>query len=31
MSTLLNQIRINEEMLPQYTYFKLHDPAAYKQ
>ena len=21
---------INEEMLPKYTYFKLHDPAAHK-
>ena len=25
-----NQICINEEMLTNYTYFKLHDPAAHK-
>ena len=23
-------ICMNEEMLPKYTYFKLHDPAAHK-
>ena len=30
--SLLIQIslNINEEMLPKYTYFKLHDPAAHK-
>ena len=27
---MFNEICINEEMLPKYTYFKLHDPAAYK-
>ena len=27
---MFNQIRINEEMLPKYTYFKLYDPAAHK-
>ena len=30
MSTMFNEICINEEMLPKYTYFKLHDPAAHK-
>ena len=25
---MFNEICINEEMLPKYTYFKLHDPAA---
>ena len=30
MSIMFNQICINEEMLPKYTYFKLHDPAAHK-
>ena len=29
MSIMFNQICINENMLPKYTYFKLHDPAAY--
>ena len=27
---MFNQICINEEMLPKYTYFKLRDPAAHK-
>ena len=27
---MFNEICINEEMLPKYTYFKLHDPAAHK-
>ena len=30
MSNMFNEICINEEMLPKYTYFKLHDPAAHK-
>ena len=30
MSIMFNQICINEEMLPKYTYFKLHDPTAHK-
>ena len=30
MSIMFNHICINEEMLPKYTYFKLHDPAAHK-
>ena len=30
MSIMLNEICINEEMLPKYRYFKLHDPAAHK-
>ena len=30
MSIIFNEICINEEMLPKYTYFKLHDPAAHK-
>ena len=30
MYIIFNQICINEEMLPRYTYFKLHDPAAHK-
>ena len=30
MSIMFNQICINEEMLPKYTYFKLHDPATHK-
>ena len=30
MSIMFNEISINEEMLPKYTYFKLHDPAAHK-
>ena len=30
MSIMFNEICINEEMLPEYTYFKLHDPAAHK-
>ena len=30
MSIMFNEIYINEEMLPRYTYFKLHDPAAHK-
>ena len=25
-----NEVCINEEVLPKYTYFKLHDPAAHK-
>ena len=29
MSIMFNEICINEEMLPKYTYFKLHDPAAH--
>ena len=28
MSIIFNEICINEEMLPKYTYFKLYDPAA---
>ena len=27
---LINEVCINEEMLPKYTYFKLHDPVAHK-
>ena len=27
---MFNEICINEEMLPKYTYFKIHDPAAHK-
>ena len=30
MSIMFHQIYINEEMMPKYTYFKLHDPAAHK-
>ena len=30
MSIMFNEICINEEMLPKYTYFKFHDPAAHK-
>ena len=30
MSIMFNEICSNEEMLPKYTYFKLHDPAAHK-
>ena len=30
VSIMFNKICINEEMLPKYTYFKLHDPAAHK-
>ena len=30
MSIMFNEICIHEEMLPKYTYFKLHDPAAHK-
>ncbi len=30
MSIIFYEICINEEMLPKYTYFKLHDPAAHK-
>ena len=30
MSIMFNEICINEEMLPKYTCFKLHDPAAHK-
>ena len=30
MSIMFNEICINEEMLPKYTYFKLNDPAAHK-
>ena len=30
MSIKFNQICINDEMLPKYTYFKLHDPVAHK-
>ena len=30
MSIMFNEICINEEMLPKYTYFKLHDPAVHK-
>ena len=30
MSIMFNEICINEEMLPKYTYFKLRDPAAHK-
>ena len=29
-SIMLNEICINEEMQPKYTYFILHDPAAHK-
>ena len=29
MSILFNQICLNKEILPKYTYFKLHDPAVY--
>ena len=27
---MFNEICINEEILPKYTYFKRHDPAAHK-
>ncbi len=27
---MFNEICINEEMLPKYTYFKLHDPEYNK-
>ena len=30
MSIMFNEICINEERLPKYTCFKLHDPAAHK-
>ena len=30
MSIIFNEICVNEEMLPKYTYFKLHDRAAHK-
>ena len=30
MSVMFKEICINEEMLPKYTYFKPHDPAAHK-
>ena len=30
MSIMFNQICFNEEMLPKYTYLKVHDPAAHK-
>ena len=30
MSILFNQICLNKEILPKYTYFKLHDPIAYQ-
>ena len=30
MSVMFNEICINEEMLPNYSYFKLHDPEAHK-
>ena len=30
MSIMFNEFCINEEMLPRYTYFKLHDSAAHK-
>ena len=30
MSIMFNEICINEEIMPKYTYFKLHDPAAHK-
>ena len=30
MSIMFNEICINKGMLPKYTYFKLHDPAAHK-
>ena len=30
MSIMFTQICINEEILPKYIYFKLHDPAAHK-
>ena len=30
MSIIFNEICINEEMLPKYTYAKFHDPAAYR-
>ena len=30
MSIMFNEISINEEMLPKYTYFKLHNPASHK-
>ena len=30
MSIMFNEICINEEMLPKYTYFKLDDPAVHK-
>ena len=30
MSIIFNEICINEEMLPKYTYFKLYDPVAHK-
>ena len=29
MSRMFNQICINEEMLPKYTYFKFHDHTAH--
>ena len=30
MSIMFNEICINEDMLPKYTYFKFNDPAAHK-
>ena len=30
LSIMFNQIYIKEEMLPKYTYFKLHYPAPHK-
>ena len=30
MSIMFNQICINQEMLPKYPYFKLHDPSAHE-
>ena len=30
LSVIFNQIRLNEEMIPKYTYLKLHDHAAYQ-
>ena len=29
MSIMFNQICINAELVPEYTYFKPHDPAAH--
>ena len=29
MSLLFNQTCLNERLLPNYTYFKIHDPAAH--
>ena len=30
MSIMFNQIFINEEILPKYTYLKFYDPAVHK-